>query len=276
MMITLMKNGGMDMERPESKILSRCSVCGEAVEKIIQYPHLDGSRKTKPIQVHCTCKCERDAYLQKEKKRQFEEEQRRIDMLRNLSLIDVKFRNARLSTFKVTDENRRLYNIAERYVQHFDEMYEKNRGILFWGPVGTGKSYTAAVIANELLDRKISVVMTSFINMLRGNLNSDDVVDRINNARLLIIDDLGAERNTDYALEKVYDIIDSRYRIGKPIILTTNLEMSQMKSCEDIRYGRIYDRIFEMCYPVAVKGASMRKKDAAEKYMETKTLLEGT
>ena len=94
-------------------------------------------------------------------------------------------------------------------------------------------------------------------------------------SKLLIIDDLGAERGTDYSLERVYDIIDSRYRSNKPIILTTNLTMEQMKNCEDIRYNRIYDRIFEMCYPVKVSGLSWRKREAASRYAATKQILEG-
>ena len=105
--------------------------------------------------------------------------------------------------------------------------------------------------------------------------DGDRKIDKINNAKLLVIDDLGAERGTDYTLERVYDIIDSRYRSNKPIILTTNLTMEQMKDCEDIRYNRIYDRIFEMCYPVKVTGLSWRKREAASRYAETKRILEG-
>ena len=75
-------------------------------------------------------------------------------------------------------------------------------------------------------------------------------------------------------IKKVYDIIDSRYRNGKPVILTTNLSIEQMKSCDDIRYTRIYDRIFEMCYPVKVNGFSWRKKEAASRYGVVKKLLE--
>ena len=89
------------------------------------------------------------------------------------------------------------------------------------------------------------------------------------------IDDLGAERGTDFTLEKVYDIIDSRYRSGKPAIFTTNLTMGQMKECTDIRYNRIYDRIFEMCYPVKFSGLSWRKREAAGRYASMKKILEG-
>lgn len=123
-----------------------------------------------------------------------------------------------------------------------------------------------------------SVVMTSFIKILKevGTFDDDNgKIEKMNQSKLLIIDDLGAERGTDYSLERVYDIIDSRYRSNKPIILTTNLTMEQMKNCEDIRYNRIYDRIFEMCYPVKVSGLSWRKREAASRYAATKQILEG-
>ena len=153
---------------------------------------------------------------------------------------------------------------------------------MFYGDVGTGKSYTAAVIANELLDRMEAVIMTSFIKLVdemgrfeRNNGEEADYIQKLNRASLLIIDDLGAERGSDFALEKVYDVIDSRYRSGKPLILTTNLEFEYMKKCADIRYSRIYDRIFEMCYPVKMSGQSWRKKEAVNRFDEMKKLLEG-
>ena len=101
------------------------------------------------------------------------------------------------------------------------------------------------------------------------------LIARLNRAKLLIIDDLGAERSTDFALEKVYDIVDSRYRAKLPIILTTNLSMTEMKESADIRYTRIYDRIFEMCYPMQFTGRSWRKAEAARRFDEMKNFLEG-
>lgn len=166
-----------------------------------------------------------------------------VEGLRKLSLMDDKLSQARLESFTETDDNTRLLKIVRNYIVNFEKMYENNQGLLLWGPVGTGKSYAAAVIANELLDRRTSVVMTSFIKILKevGTFDDDNgKIEKMNQSKLLIIDDLGAERGTDYSLERVYDIIDSRYRSNKPIILTTNLTMEQMKNCEDIRYNRIY------------------------------------
>lgn len=89
--------------------------------------------------------------------------------------------------------------------------------------------------------------MTSFVKLLdtMKGFQSDDqaMIAKLNKAKLLIIDDLGAERSTDTALEKVYNIVDSRYRAKRPVILTTNLGIDEMKETLDIRYSRIYDRI---------------------------------
>ena len=150
---------------------------------------------------------------------------------------------------------------------------------MFYGPVGTGKSYTAAMIANELMDRKHPVVMTSFVKLLdrmsRFDTDDEDYIAQLNRADLLFIDELGAQRGTDTAVEKVYNIVDSRYRSCKPLILTTNLELSEIKSEQDIRYVRIYDRILEMCYPIPMKGLSWRKREAARRFHSMKAALEG-
>ena len=259
--------------------LLRCEVCGERTERLIDFPLVDGSGKTEQRKVRCSCRCDREEREAKENRFKFEEVQRQVSELRKLSLIDEKMKGVTFSTYQQTADNLKALNIAKRYVENFDEMLKRGQGLLFWGDVGTGKSHTAAAIANELLNRQISVVMTSFIKLLSniGNFDkeSNDYIDSLNKAKLLVIDDLGAERGTDFALEKVYDIIDSRYRTGKPIILTTNLRLPDMQNCDDIRYNRIYDRIFEMCYPVKMTGLSWRKKCAVARFDNMKKILEG-
>lgn len=257
--------------------LLHCSVCGDAIEKVLDLSSFGSSGESKKMKVHVMCTCERMKKLEFDSRMAKEEDMRRIEGLRKLSLMDEKFQHARLSTFTETYENTKLIKIVKNYIINFNKLYDENRGLLLYGPVGTGKSYAAAVIANELLEEKVSVVMTSFIKILKavGTFESNNgKIEKINRSKLLIIDDLGAERGTDYALEMVYDIIDSRYRCNKPIILTTNLTIEQMKNCEDIRYNRIYDRIFEMCYPVNVTGLSWRKREAAARFKETKKILE--
>ena len=62
---------------------------------------------------------------------------------------------------------------------------------------------------------------------------------------LLIIDDLGVERSTEYAMEQMFFVIDSRYRSRRPMIITTNLKLSELKNPPDLAHARIYDRILE-------------------------------
>ncbi len=249
-----------------------CGKCHTNKEKKIQ---LAGEYVT----VRCICKCESEERERIQKQKDYEEEMRRIERLKVASLMDAKLKSATLKTFTQKEDNQKLYTIVKNYVDNFETFYKGNRGLLFWGTVGTGKSYAAACIANELLNRKTPVVMTSFVKVLQviqdNTENETEFVNRLCAARLLIIDDLGTERNTDYALEKVYNVIDSRYRTGKPLILTTNLNLQDMQMTQDIRYQRIYDRIFEMCHPVMVNGTSWRINQAKERFNETKRLLEG-
>ncbi len=233
---------------------------------------------TKKVPVMCKCRVEAEE-AKKERERK-EEEMYNIRRAKISSMMDDTFKSATFDNFRTRKENEKQLKIAQNYCKEFRTMLKNNQGLLFYGTVGTGKSYTAACIANWLLDNSFSVVMTSFVRILQemqgfNREKEEAFANRLNSASLLIIDDLGAERSTDYALEKVYGIIDNRYRAKKPLILTTNLTLMQMQAADDIRYERIYDRIFEMCYPVEFFGVSWRKRVAAQRFDEMKILLEG-
>lgn len=249
--------------------LIRCGVCGE--RKQLKINILGYSRI-----VPCICQCRADELEEKRKRDEYEERMHTVNRLKDASMMASKFRDASFSKYKVRPENRNQVKLAWNYVKRFHEMKEKNQGLLLYGPVGTGKSYTAACIANALMEQSVTVVMTSFVKILQDIQsvgNEANYIQILNSASLLIIDDLGAERNTDYALEKVYNIIDSRSRTDKPMILTTNLELSDMLECTDIRYKRVYDRIFETCYPVEMKGKSFREIEAAQRFEEMEKFL---
>ncbi len=149
-------------------------------------------------------------------------------------------------------------------------MQKENMGLLFWGKVGTGKSYLAGCIANALMEKEIPVCMTNFTAILHTLENSfvgrNEYIDRLCRYPLLIIDDLGKERGTEYSLEQVYDIIDSRYRSRKPLIVTTNYTYDMIKNPQDTAHARIYDRLREMCVAVMFDGENLRDKIAQDKY----------
>lgn len=227
--------------------------------------------------VRCVCKCESKELEEKKKQEEYEEQMHRINRLKEASMMDKKYREVTFDKYEVREENKKVFEMAKKYVDRFQDMYKKNQGLLLYGPVGTGKSFTAACIGNYLLNNAKPVIMTSFVKILQDIWENDreaEYITILNSASLLIVDDLGTERETDYALEKVYNIIDSRVRANKPMIITSNLELNDMMECEDIRKKRIYDRILECCYPMYVGGKSFRMMKAAQRFDEMKDFLE--
>lgn len=227
--------------------------------------------------VRCVCKCESKELEEKKRQEEYEEQMRRINRLKEASMMDKKYREVTFDKYEVREENKKVFEMAKKYADRFQDMYKKNQGLLLYGPVGTGKSFTAACIGNYLLNNAKPVIMTSFVKILQDIWENDreaEYITILNSASLLIIDDLGTERETDYALEKVYNIIDSRVRANKPMIITSNLELNDMMECEDIRKKRIYDRILECCYPMYVGGKSFRMMKAAQRFDEMKDFLE--
>ena len=260
-----------------------CGKCHTRRQVEVNMPDLkavpfDPKKKVR-VKMPVSCRCRAERRYQEEQMLQQDKDMRAMEALKRQSLMDERLRDVSFDSFRKTNDNAYNLKLCLRYANHFDEMLAKNQGLLFYGGGGTGKTFAAACIANHLLNQRIPVIMTSFVKLLESmqGFSEDDsaLIARLNRAKLLIIDDLGAERSTDYALEKVYDIVDSRYRAKLPIILTTNLSMTELKESTDIRYTRIYDRIFEMCYPMQFKGQSWRKVEAARRFDAMKNFLEG-
>ena len=156
---------------------------------------------------------------------------------------------------------------ARQYVMRWKDMSRENVGLLFWGPPGNGKTFAAACIANALLEMEDfhvpAVVMTTFgtiLNRLPGMSAQDKecYLNSFQTCDLLILDDFGMERQTDYAREQVFNIIDGRYLTKHPLIITTNLSLQEMKTTTELAQKRIYDRVLEMCVPVFFSGESQR------------------
>ena len=101
----------------------------------------------------------------------------------------------------------------------------------------------------------------------------NEYISRLCSFPLLILDDFGMERGTEYGLEQVYNVVDSRYRSRKPLIVTTNLTLEELQNPEDTPHARIYDRLIEMCSPVCITGENFWKAKAREKMEQLKTLL---
>lgn len=201
---------------------------------------------------------------------------------RNQQLYALKsmcFTDSELCNWTFENDNGKNPNMsrAKCYVDRWDKMCSENIGLLLWGEVGTGKSYFAACIANALVEQCVSVKMANFAAILNDLFSCDDkneYINRLNESSLLIIDDLGIERDTEYALEQVYNIIDARYKSNKPLIVTTNLSLTELKHPVDTAHKRIYDRVLEMCVPIRFNGENMRTAKAKSKLKQAADLLD--
>lgn len=245
--------------------VKRCVVCGGALETIVEF---NGIQKTVP----CICKCEKE---RRDKEEREKEAAQRRTMSRLLAFHDDVMKNW---TFENDNGNNpRIFAALKNYVANFETLRADGRGLLLYGNVGTGKTYAAASVANALIDRDYSVLMTNFsriTNDLQESFNGrNKKIDKLNENDLLIIDDLAAERQTDYMNEIIYSVIDARYRINKPLIITTNLTMDCFKNPPNVATARIYDRIIEKCFPIEVNGVSQRRAKIAAEYNDIKNIL---
>ena len=223
--------------------------------------------------VLCDCKrAERDV------EDAMREARRRVEEIEHLKR--ECFRDRRLLDF--TFDNDKGYNPviskAKRYVEIFSDMEARGMGLLLWGNVGTGKTFIAACVANALMEQGVPVYMTNFMrvmNQMMGMTGPDRnaFLDELNRYRLLVIDDLGAEHDSSFAVEQVFSVIDSRCQSGKPMIITTNLSMAQMRAPRDISHARIFDRVLAHCCPVRINNQRIRQQAAARNILEVEKLL---
>lgn len=226
--------------------------------------------------VGCLCVCAKEKEEEEKRRAREMERYNHIKRLKDEGIADPQYLKASIE--KDNGNNPKMSKAVIRYTNKWTDMLEENMGILFYGDVGRGKTFYAGCIANRLIEKGVPVLMTNISALItaithdfeRGKVN---ILKRVSCVDLLVLDDLGVERDTAYSAEKLQEIIDTRYRSGKPLIVTTNLTPEELKNPTDLRYKRVYDRILEMCYPILVEGTSRRQEKAQSKRKQFKSLI---
>lgn len=146
---------------------------------------------------------------------------------------------------------REILQVAISYARGFNET-EKD-GFVLRGGTGTGKTHIAVAILKAIINRGYTGVYFNFTDLLsrirdtysEGAAESEGaLLDVVDARQLLVLDDVGAERATDFVRDRLYLIINRRYENGRPIIMTTNLDDDELRA----RVGeRTASRLCEMC-----------------------------
>lgn len=230
--------------------------------------------KVRYIQIKC--KCEIDKFNQEMERMQEAERKRRVEQKFSICHLGQRFMECKLDSFTPRPGTEPVINIAKKYIHQFDRWGEKS--LLLWGNPGNGKSHLAAAIAHELKREKIVVfqTVTELLERIRSTFRKDnkesehEVMAALLDCDLLILDDIGAEKVTDWVLDILFRIVDGRYRAKKPILYTTNYHPDELRERFTPREGgpqgaRILDRIVECAVIVENKGSSYREEQAKER-----------
>lgn len=251
--------------------LIHCKACGSARQMRIT---ICGTRRT----VTCLCTCQTEKRDLKEEEYHLQAKEAEIKQLKSDGLQDAALQHCTFANdLGYQPESAKL----RAYVEQFPAMRKRGAGLLLWGDVGTGKTFLAACVANALLDQGILVRMPvtgELLNKLMGIYPSERnaFLKSLNTCSLLILDDFGMEHSSDFAMTQLFNIVDGRYRAGKPLIVTTNLTLQELKNPPDLAHRRIYDRLLEMCTPIRINrinGQNVRQLRAQEQMKAMKACL---
>jgi DNA replication protein DnaC len=182
---------------------------------------------------------------------------------RSLSaVIPRRYRNVAFDRPPVTEIDPQIVAATRRFANTIDTQLDAGRGLWFMGPVGTGKTTLAMLIAKAAIDAGRSVAIYSLPRLLneirdthRAERSHIGLLDRLTAVDLLHIDDVGAERTTDWVLEELYSIVDARYEDERSMVITTNLDYDDL--CAQIS-TRTASRLAAICDKLPLDGADRR------------------
>ncbi len=251
-----------------------CEVCGKSLVKEIK---LFNSVVSVPV----LCACEIEKRNQAE---EYEKNRQKELLIKRMRKNGIRDNKASRYTFSLDDGTGEKIEMAKRYVDKIDEMISENIGLLLTGNVGSGKSFTAGCICNALIDKGISSIFINLSTVLNDLTNfTSEGVDRneyiydLNQCQVLVIDDFGIERQSAFASEQIFNLVDSRIRKNKPLIVTTNITLGTLKDEHaPMQQRRIYDRLLGSCVPIVFNGKSRRKTESIQKMDKMKDILNGT
>lgn len=212
--------------------------------------------------------------LEEEKKLELMQEfSKRVERIIKNSKMSKRNLNYKFDNFEPNNSNKKVFNNLKKYSEKLLKGIEK-KGLILVGNNGAGKTHLACSIANKLIENGTPVIYGTLINLLAelrnsydtdNNISEMEIIKLYENVDLLIIDDLGKEKPSEWGLEKLFTIINSRYENNLPVIITTNYNQNslieRLSLNGEIETAKsIISRLYEMCYLVKIDDIDHRIK----------------
>ena len=251
------------------KKLKKCEFCGKELEPIgLDYLYVNISPESIEYQ-RCTCDKAKEYWNEKEKQDAEEQKRKRfrnmINVIYKQNYVERKYQELNFENFIIDLNNKNAVKMANDYINKNKDKILSN-GLIIMGESGVGKTHLAAAIANKLIENDKIVLMgrlTTLLDMIketfRDNTKSEnELIELYSNVDMIIIDDLGTEKISSWALEKLYTIIQNRFENGLPIIITTRFDKKGLIS--RFSYSNDQDlidatisKLYQMCYGITLK-----------------------
>lgn len=260
------------------KMHKQCKFCGKLLD-LKDYMALYENNYIENIATaYSRCNCDEankiwkiyDEFIEKEKLKEFNLKQ--IDKLFQNNNLGKRQLNSTFENYKITNKNKKAYENAKKYANKLING-ETDKGLFITGTYGVGKTYLASCIANETIKNKNTVVFGTLIQLLDyikdtykdSSVSDKEYLNLYSSVDLLIIDDLGKEKPTEWVLEKLFLIVNNRYNNYLPIVITTNYNRNQLRErlCVNKNYSMvdsIISRLYEMCGGIEIKDEDHRMR----------------
>ena len=260
---------------------SICKFCGKELKPIgldYLYANIDASS----IEYErCTCDKSKDYWneidykIQQQKKKEYYKQI--INQFYSQNYISKRLKEYKFENFIVTNINKNEVKIAKDYTKKCINNQQEN-GIIITGNTLVGKTHLVASISNELVKRDKLVLMgrlTSLLDMIKETFKDNSksestLIDLFSNVDMVVIDDLGTEKISSWALDKLYTIIQNRNENKLPIIITTKFDKEHLlnrfyQSNDKELSEAIIQKLYQMCYGIELKRYDQSEKEKVSK-----------
>jgi len=198
----------------------------------------------------------------------------RITMLLERARIPARYKYCDLDTYKpLNSSQKNAKMVVRKFLENYPPLDEKGRGLLFIGSCGVGKTHLAVSLLKHVITEKgdpgLFYDFRDLLTDIQETWNSDSqtseiaVMRPVMDARVLVLDELGANKPTTWVRDKVAHIINQRYNERKITIFTSNFldnpERAGEETLSDRIDARLRSRLYEMCHTLEIKGGDFRK-----------------